>query len=199
LASSGRGDSAESEHSTYDQDSAWLSVLRPGRKRYSIQRFVYPSASWGKVCPGPPSARRITKRMELTSVGEESPRGIWEPMNDVLLPFRVFSSLSRSGSQTVSQILTYQRASLIRPRLHPCRTSECMARSEPEMAASRNPAIMPGGKDSWPRLGHGSASTSTASRKRCSQAHPSDSFFNSRKLVAGSPQHGVHGEPNLDY
>jgi hypothetical protein len=59
--------------------------------------------------------------------------------------------------------------------VYPCRTSECMARSEPEMGASRNPAIRPGGKDSWPRLGQHSASTSIASRKRCSQAHPSGS------------------------
>ena len=71
--------------------------------------------------------------------------------------------------------------------VHPCRTSECIARSAPEMGASRNPAIRPGGKESWPRLGQRSASTSIACKKRCSQAHPSGSFFNNRKLAAGRP------------
>jgi len=83
--------------------------------------------------------------------------------------------------------------------VHPCRTSECVARSEPEMGASRNPAIRPGGKDSWPRLGQRSASTSIACRKRCSQAHPFRLVLQQQK--AGSREalsNGVPGEPIPD-
>ena len=65
-----RGDSAESEHPTYDQGSTWLSVLRTGRKGYSVQRSVYPHASRGVVCPRP-GCRRMTVGSEESYKGSE--------------------------------------------------------------------------------------------------------------------------------